>query len=269
MTAVSSSRAAARAAPGAMPPTSRAWALAGLVLLLAAWQIAAMRLGPLLMATPWQTLQALGTMRDDPLFWHHARISLMRITLGVGLGSAVGLALGLLAGRSARVRGLLEPLRWLLMAVPGVVVVVLAMLWFGLGSRMVVFMAVLMLAPGVYVNTVRGMLMVDRNMVEMAHVYRLRPWQRLRHLYLPALAAPLTAAFLIAACGGVRLVVMAELLGAEDGAGYALANARSTFDSGQLYGWVVLTLLVVAVIEFTLLQPLQRRLGRWQEPDHA
>ncbi|MNZ36152.1 putative aliphatic sulfonates transport permease protein SsuC [compost metagenome] len=155
------------------------------------------------------------------------------------------------------------------MATPPVVVVVLAMLWFGLGSAMVVFISVLMLAPGMYVNTVKGMLMVDHDLLEMARVYRFGAWQKLRHLYVPALTAPLGAALLIATCGGVRLVVMAEVLGAESGAGFALANARSTFDSAGLYAWTLLILLLVAGLEFALLQPLQRRMGRWQEPAYV
>ncbi len=101
---------------------------------------------------------------------------------------------------------------------------------------------------------------------QIAAQYRYGAWMRLRHLYLPALAAPLTAALLIATCGGVRLVVMAEVLGAESGAGFALANARSTFDSGELYAWVILILGLVAALEFLLLQPLQRRLTQWREP---
>ncbi|NYT80718.1 ABC transporter permease [Alcaligenaceae bacterium] len=249
--------------------TSRTWSLAGVLILLAGWQIAAMYLGPLLMATPLQALRALGGMLKNDGFWYHAGQSLGRIAIGVGLGCSIGFVLGVLAGHYARLRGLLEPLRWLLMAIPPVVVVVLAMLWFGLGSPMVIFITVLMMAPGMYVNTVKGMLLVDRQLIEMAHVYRYGPWLRLRHLYLPALAAPLTAALLIATAGGVRLVVMAEVLGAESGAGYAIANARSTFDSGELYAWVILILLLVAMLEFTLLQPIQRRLTQWQDSTPA
>ena len=57
--------------------------------------------------------------------------------------------------------------------------------------------------------------------------------------------------------------------GAESAAGFALANARSTFDSAGLYAWTLLILLLVAALEFLLLQPLQRRMGRWQEAAHA
>ena len=37
----------------------------------------------------------------------------------------------------------------------------------------------------------------------------------------------------------------------------------------RLYAWVLLILGLVALLEFLLLQPVQRRLTRWQEPSHA
>lgn len=249
--------------------TSWFWSAIGVVLLLLAWEIAARIMGPMLMAGPWEALRSIGLLLNDYDFWLHVKDSLTRIFVGVSIGCLIGFVLGILAGQNASLRGLLEPLRWLLMAIPPVVVVVLAMLWFGLGSSMVIFITILMMAPGMYVNTVKGMRMIDINLLEMAQVYRYNHWQKFRHIYLPALAAPLTAALLIAACGGVRLVVMAEVLGAESGVGYALANARSTFDSGRLYAWVLLILALVALLEFLLLQPIQRRLTRWQEPSNA
>jgi len=250
------------------PPSPRElalWSALGVLALGIGWQLVAMRLGPLLMATPLQTLRALAALVGSAAFLHHAAASLLRVACGVGLGIALGLLLGLLAGRHPRLRAVLEPLRWLLMSVPGVIVVVLAMLWFGMGTTMVVFIAVVLLAPGMYVNTLKGLLLVDPALLEMARVYRFGAWRRLRHVVLPALAPPLCAALLVATCGGVRLVVMAEVLGAMDGAGFALANARSTFDSGELYAWVVLVLGLVALLELGLLRPLQRRLTRWQE----
>jgi NitT/TauT family transport system permease protein len=255
--------------PAVPARTSRTWSTVGGLLIVLAWHVAARQLGPLLMATPWEALCAIVPLVQSPQFFANAGVSLMRIGVGVLAGASLGFTAGVLAGHSARLRGLIEPLRWLLMAMPPVVIVVLAMLWFGLGSPMVIFITTLMMAPGMYVNTVKGMLHVDRNLIEMTHVYRYGPWLRLRHLYLPALSAPLLAALLIAACGGVRLVVMAEVLGAENGVGYALANARSTFDTAELFAWVLLILGLVAVLEFAFLQPLQRRLGRWMESSRA
>ncbi len=245
------------------------WSALGVLLIFIAWEVAARIMGPMLMAGPKEAFLSIAVLFNDQDFWLHVKDSLMRIGIGVSIGCFIGFVLGVLAGLNARLRGLLEPLRWLLMAIPPVVVVVLAMLWFGLGSSMVIFITILMMAPGMYVNTVKGMRMIDINLLEMALVYKYTAWEKLKHIYLPALAAPLTAALLIAACGGVRLVVMAEVLGAESGVGYALANARSTFDSGRLYAWVLLILAFVALLEFLLLQPIQRRMTRWQEPSNA
>lgn len=241
------------------------WSALGLLAIGVAWQLTAQRLGPLLMATPAQTCHALVELVGSAAFLHHARTSLLRVACGVGLGIVLGLLLGLLAGHHPRLRAALEPLRWVLMSVPGVIVVVLAMLWFGMGTPMVVFIGVALLAPGVYVHTLKGLLLVDPALLEMARVYRFGIGRRLRHVVLPTLAPPLCAALLVSTAGGVRLVVMAEVIGAMDGAGFALANARSTFDSGQLYAWVVLVLALVALLELGLLRPLQRRLTRWQD----
>lgn len=241
-----------------------AWWLLGLLLLLVGWQLLAMQLGPLLMATPRQAWLGLGRLLATPDFARHAGASLLRVGAGVGLAISLGLLLALLSARSERLRQLLEPLRWLLMSVPPVIVVVLAMLWLGMGTAMVITIAVLLLSPGVYVNILRGVHLLDPELIEMAQVYHLGPWQRLRHVVLPALAIPLCSALHVACCSGVRLVVMAEVIGASHGAGFAIAHARGNLDSAALYAWVLWVLLLVAVLELLLLRPLQRRLTRWQ-----
>lgn len=245
------------------------WWLLGLLVLLLGWQLLAMQLGPLLMATPLQAGQGLARLLASPDFARHAGASLWRVTVGISLGIGSGLLLALLSARSPRLRCLLEPLRWLLMSVPPVIVVVLAMLWLGMGTAMVIMIAVVLLAPHVYVNTLRGLHLLDPELTEMAQAYRLGRWQRLRHVVLPALAIPLCSALHVACCSGVRLVVMAEVIGAADGAGFAIAHARGSLDGAALYAWVLWVLLLVAVLELLLLRPLQRRLTRWQRPPAA
>lgn len=245
-------------------PCRTLWSLLGLLLLLLGWHVLALQLGPLLIATPQQAWQGLGRLLSTPDFAFHAGASLLRVVAGVGLGISIGLVTALLAARSERLRLLLEPLRWLLLSVPPVIVVVLAMLWLGMGTAMVVVIAVVLLAPNVYVNTLRGLHLLDPDLGEMAQVYRLGRWQRLRHVALPALAVPLCSALHVACCSGVRLVVMAEVIGAANGAGFALAHARGSLDSAALYAWVLLVLLLVAAMELVLLRPLQRRMTRWQ-----
>ncbi|RZO10718.1 ABC transporter permease subunit [Pseudomonas moorei] len=251
-----------------MNRTSRSWAIFGAFLVFIGWWLLAWSSSSLLAATPAVAVERLWQILQDSQWRNQLLLSLMRMLLGIGGATLSGFVLGLVAGLDSRVRGVLEPLRWLLMATPPVIVVVLAMMWFGMGSTMVIFMTMVVLAPGVYVNTVRGMALLDPQLLAMARVYRFGFWLRLRHLYIPALAGPLCAALLIAGSSGIRIVVMAEVLGAQEGIGFALANAQSAFDSGTLYAWVLVVLLLVAVLEFALLQPLQRRLTAWNQVTH-
>jgi len=56
-------------------------------------------------------------------FWHNLEITLERFGLSLFFGCLVGFILGLIIGLKQNVRRVLEPIRWLLMSVPPVVVV--------------------------------------------------------------------------------------------------------------------------------------------------
>ena len=239
--------------------------VAGLVSLGAAWQFAAMSMIDLVLASPAKTVIALYSLVQTSEFWQSLQVTALRLITALVLGASIGFLLGLWSGRNAYVKSFLEPFRWLLMSVPPVIVVLLAMLWFGMGNNMVIFIAVLLLTPSIYINTQKGVEQIDPAWLELAFVYNFTRLQRIVKIYIPAISAPLCAALVIICCNGVRIIVLAEVLGASNGLGYELANARANFDISELYAWVTTSLLIVALLEFLIFQPLQRRLLRWQK----
>ncbi len=238
--------------------------LAGLVLLLAAWQVLSMRTHSIVLASPAETFAELASMAGRAAFWRDLWMSFRRMAGGIFIGGASGFLMGLAAGMNRTVRYLLEPLRWTLMSVPAVVVVVLAMLWFGVGSSMVVFLAGLLLSPIVYINTVRGLDMVDDAVLEMARIYRFGTVMTVRHVYIPAITAPLVSGLVLAVGMAVRIVILAEVMGTSDGIGHALSLARSSLDIPALYAWVIVSIAIVGVIEYGVLKPLEERVMRWR-----
>jgi len=236
------------------------WSLLGLTLLVAVWELAARRSGGLAVASPGDTLAALWSLLSDPAFLEqHLLASLLRVALGLGLGMALGLGLGALAGALPPLRRVLAPPRWMLMSVPGVVVVMLAMLWFGMGGIMVVALVTGMIAPVVYISVVEGLDTVDRRHLEMAQVYRLPLATRLYRIYVMAMAGPLLSGGLVALGSAIRLVVLAEALGAGQGLGYSLALARTNLDTPKLYALALLCIGVVAGVELAVLRPVRHR----------
>lgn len=237
----------------------------GLALLVGLWQTAAMVMSRLIISSPIDAGQALSRMISDPVFvWDHFLITLQRVLSGVLLGSAAGFSLGIIAGLYQEVKYMLEPLRWLLMSIPAVVVVVVAMLWFGMGSTMVIVISSVFLTPVVYVSTVKGMEELDDNILEMAQVYRFPFLMKIKNIYLPSITAPLCSALVLVVCNGVRVAILAEVMGANEGIGFRLAYARVNLDIPDVFSCVLLCLVLVGGLEFLLLRPLQNYLLRWR-----
>lgn len=232
---------------------------AGFVMLLAGWQVLSLNMHEIILASPAQTISALWNMLGTSYWIDHSLITLHRISLGIALGGTGGFVLGLGAGLSKDIKCLLEPLRWLIMSVPPVIIVVLAMLWLGMGSNMAIFIVSVMVAPNIFINTAKGIEMVDKNLVEMSHLYKFNFFMLVKDVYIPAIAGPLSAAVVMVTCQGARVVVMAELLGANDGIGYALGVTRSNLEIPELFAWVLTSLAIVGVFEFILFQPIQNR----------
>ena len=217
------------------------------------------------MASPWDTAKALAGLLVEGSFWIQILITLERLVIGLAIGAALGLALGVLAGLQPLLRSFLEPVRWVGMTIPAVIIALLAMLWFGLGDVAVIFIVAVIVVPGMYVNTVAGVLAIDRRLVEMGGVYRLTRRLLLTEVYLPGIASPVAAGLTLAAGIAVRAVVLGEVLGAMDGIGYAFSRAMSYLETPILFAWIVVLLALMAVLEFGVLRPFKRRAMRWRK----
>ncbi|HBY87654.1 MAG TPA: ABC transporter permease, partial [Colwellia sp.] len=162
--------------------------LAGILALIAFWQYLADQLSNMILATPKQTFSRLAELIMGAEFWQTLQVSLTRLTIALSVACFIGFSLGVVAGRKAWVRDFLAPTRWLLMSIPPVIVVLLAMLWFGMGSAMVIFITVILLSPTVYVNTQKNVSKIDKHWLELATIYQFSFYQRLTEIYIPAIA---------------------------------------------------------------------------------
>lgn len=245
--------------------SSRAATGLGVLLALGLWEYAARVSSGLAVASPFDTVLAFADLMEEKGFLReHLAASLLRTACGLVLGLSMGLAAGALTVVWPHLRLVLAPFRWALTSVPGVVVVMLGMLWLGMGSPMVIGIVALMTAPAIYIAVLEGLAAVDADLIEMAKLYRLPPRLRATQLYLRALAAPLFSAMVLALGGAMRVVVLAEALGAAQGLGHLLAVARTNLDTPRLYALALLSMSVVGMVELALIGPVRRLAWRWR-----
>lgn len=240
------------------------FSISGILLLLAIWQAASMTMHEIMIASPVDAFNALFNMFSINRFWEASFTSAQRMVMGITIGGLIGFILGIIAGLNENIKNLLEPTRWMIMSISPVIVVSIAMMWFGMGTQMVVTIAAFLLSPIVYVNTIKGIEMVDEKVIEMTDVYNFSLLQKLKHIYIPALTAPLSAAMTIVVTSAMRLIVLAEVLGTNSGIGYEFSFSKTEMNTPEIFAWVIVTLIFVGITEYLFFKPMENYLLRWK-----
>ncbi len=231
------------------------------VALLAFWQAVSSLIGlQIILPGPAATLERLRRLLFSPTFAADVLATVTRGLLGFALSAAAALVLGVAAGRRPAVFALLQPAVAVVRATPVMSVILLAMIWFRT-EGMPVFVAFLMCFPVLYGNVVEGIRSIDRDLVDMAHVFRVRRRRILTALYLPAILPYLVAGFSATLGLSWKVVVAAEVLAQPARAlGSRLQESRVMLDTAGVLAWTAVALLLAAATE-GLLRAAARRLS--------
>jgi len=255
-----------RSEPRAAPRT-RAWLLAWLlpvvVLLLAE---AAGRLGWVtsnLLPTPSDVVRALFDLGWQTVLGHVAA-STGRVAAGYAIGATLALAVGSLVGLSAHARALLDPSFQALRAIPSLAWVPLLLLWLGIGEAPKLAMIAIGAFFPVYMGVVAGIRGVDRKLVEVARLMRLRPLALVRRVLLPAALPSVMTGLRNGLSLAWMFMVAGELIAASSGLGYLLTDGRETSRADLVLAAIVL-LALLGKLSDTVMARLERRLLSWRD----
>jgi NitT/TauT family transport system permease protein len=191
-------------------------------------------------------------------------ITLGRIALGASGAFIIALTLGLLAARRPMVRAFLQPAMILGLTVPGLVWALLCVIWFGVGLTTPVVSIILGITPPLLVQVIEGLRAVDPDLVEMAHVFRFSRLQRLRCVILPSIVPYLVSGARLGFSLAWKVIVLVELFGLSDGVGYQLNSEFASQNVAGVLAWTLVFWAVMAVIEFGIMQTVERRLTGWR-----
>ena len=226
---------------------------------LALWQGLASLVGrSLLLPGPFETIERLVALFSEGAAWAAAGMTLLRILSGYLLGIAAGVLLAWLTARSRLMDALLRPLRAVVKATPVTSFILLALLW--LSSGLVpVCIAFLMTLPIVWANVHEGLVNVDAQLLEMARVFRLTRWKRIREIEIPSVLPQFLAACTTALGFAWKSGVAAEVIAVPRHAvGSALYLSKLTLETADLFAWTLLFILLSMMLEALLVRLLGR-----------
>jgi NitT/TauT family transport system permease protein len=269
--AASDPAAGVSAAPPGRPPGGGSrllallWPIGSILLLLLIWQGAAwMAAQPRLMPGPAAVLAAMVREIATGELQFHLAVTLARVAVSFVVAMSLGTAIGYLMGRAPPVDRLLTPWLVFFLNLPALVTIILAYIWIGLNETAVIFAVSANKIPNVVVTIREGTRALDRQLLEMAAVYRLGRVKTLRHVVLPQLWPYLAAAARSGLALIWKIVLVVELLGRSNGVGFQLGIYFQLFDVTSILAYALAFIAVVQAIEWGLLQPLERRATRWR-----
>ncbi|MCC5877929.1 MAG: ABC transporter permease subunit [Candidatus Sumerlaeia bacterium] len=245
-------------------PAGNVWFMVGVGVLLVVWWAVSRWSGPLLLASPAETMTTLLHLVWSGGLLEHCGITIVRIAVIILVATTAGALMGLLALKDARAAGLFEPWRRLCATVPPIILVIVVMYWMGMGGGMIVTFGALILWPIMYVNLVESGANYTNDLRETAQVFGLSILTRARHFFIPAIMPGCLTAAVQMTCSAIRVVVLAEALGADRGIGAAIVTSSRNLDIAQMTAWVLVTLILAFLAEFALLGPVRRRVYRWK-----
>jgi NitT/TauT family transport system permease protein len=234
-------------------------------LLAAGWEFMARRLHSALVPTVGGVLDALAAILRDGSAFVQIDITLERIALGFTLAFAVAVVIGTASGRNPVIRAFFEPALLLGLTVPGLIWALLCVIWFGIGLRTSTTAIALGTAPVLIVSIMHGIRAIDTDIIEMAHVYRFSRLARLRYVWMPAITPFLLSGARLGFSHAWKVIVLVEIFGLSDGVGYQLNSDFSAQNVAGMLAWTLAFGVTMAVIEYGVLQTIERRLTRWRK----
>lgn len=195
-------------------------------------------------------------------------ISLQRLFFGFLLGGIPALALGTVMGLSRPVRAAIDPLIAATYPIPKSAILPLILLIFGLGEMSKVVMVAIGVFFPVVINTMAGVLEIDKIYHDVSKNFGASRWQVFRTVALPG-AMPLIMTGIKLGVGmGLILIAIAEMVGAKSGLGFMIWNAWQTFSVETMY----VGLVVIAILGFLfslILNELERFIIPWKSDQHG
>jgi NitT/TauT family transport system permease protein len=241
-----------------------AWTALSFAALLAVWSLAAMVADTRILPGPARVWQAFIAAAETGALVYHIAVTLARVLASFLIAILIGSAIGLALGRSPVANRLFDPWLVLFLNLPALVVIILCYVWFGLTEAAAVTAVAVNKIPNVAVTIREGARALDRDLLEMAQVYRFGWWRGLRHVVLPQLAPY----FLAASRSGLalvwKIVLVVELIGRSNGVGFELHTAFQLFDVATILAYALAFTAVVQAIELGILQPWEAALNRWR-----
>ena len=211
-----------------------------------------------------EVIDAVPSFLTEEQIWPDIGASLARVVGALAVASVVGFGAAYLMARG-RFWGLVAA-RYvdLTIGLPSTIAALLALFIFKRSEVGVFVVVAIATFPFIALTLRQGFLAADRQLGDMATVYRFGAVRQLRNLSIPHLVPYSLAAIRNEYAHAWRVVVLAELFAVNSGIGWRFAQAFDRFLLVEVALWLLTFMVVLLGTEYLVLRPIERWALRWR-----
>lgn len=233
------------------------YALAGVLTPILIWTLVneAAVVPKIFMPGPWDVVQRFYSWIMNEGFAGDLLISVERVSLGFLAALTLALPLGLMAGTFKPAEAFLEPAMDFIRYMPAVAFVPLMMLWCGVGELSkvaIIFIGTFFQMVLMFGDDVRR---VPLQQIEAAQTMGGTRWEILRKVIFPSAAPALLTTCRITLGWAWTYLVVAEIVAANSGLGYAVLKAQRFLQTDKIFAGLIV-IGVLGLIQDQILRAL-------------
>ncbi len=219
---------------------------------------------PRFLPSPASVIRAGRNLASSGVLWDDILATVRRVAIGFALVVLVSVPLGIAMGTLPTVRAFFEPMIGFVRYMPAPAFIPLLIIWLGLGEGSKI---ALLYIGTVFFNTLMTADVaeqVPKPLIDVSYTLGAGRWAVFRKVILPHSLPGIINAMRVNIAATVNLVVVAELIAAQEGLGYRITRAQRFLQTDQIF----FILIVIGAIGVTIdvgFRLLRRGVAPWAE----
>jgi NitT/TauT family transport system permease protein len=212
---------------------------------------------PYLLPAPEQAFRAVRRYAENGVLWKSIRTTMQNMLVGFSIAFVLGMVLGIAIASWRWLDETLGSLVVGMQSLPSVTWLPLAILWFGLSTKAIVFVVIMGSVWAIATSARDGVRNIPPLQRRAAQVFGASRSQTILHVTLPGMLPSMAQGLKLGWSFSWRSLMAAELLGVGQGVGRLLELGRDLNNMGLVIGMMIVIVLIGLTFDRLVFNPLE------------
>jgi len=225
-----------------------------LILFLLAWELLTKHeiISSFFFSSPSKIIATIKALFNSGELWYHSKITLTETLIGFAIATSIGFVVAFVLWFSDFLRRVTEPYLVVLNSLPKIALGPIIIIWFGAGSKAIIFMCILIVIIVTIINILNSFTSCDKQLVSMAKSMGANKLQIFVKLVLPNSLKDIVSTLKINVGLSWIGAIMGEYLVSKAGLGFLLIYGGQVFNLNLVMTSTVILCALASLMYFAV-----------------